>query len=324
MLRRNILGFLGLCAALSVIGCSASDGANECNTGADCTSGACNAGRCVSPGVGGGAGQGGAGGVGSQGGAAGSAGATGGSAGTGSGGSGGSATCLPNNDGSIERAEVPIAAGLNAKFLVGLDAKVGTAGAKQSDGSRIWNLKAGLNGDHLVVVETQAPDKFWFAGKYPGATYVTRLSDSSELLGIFQLDATKLSLIGVASPTDGVTRTELKYDPPVTTLSFPLTANKQWTTTSTVTGVAQGVTVFYTEKYDFSIDAHGVAQTPFADFAVLRAASTLTRTVGLLTTTIRSFAFVTECFGTIATVTSNDNEPAVEFSQAKEIRRLSP
>ena len=156
------------------------------------------------------------------------------------------------------------------------------------------------------------------------ATYATRLSDTSDLLGVFQITDTALLLLGVASPTDGLTRTELKYDPPVKTLDFPLTEGKQWSTTSNVTGFAQGVAALYTEKYDFFVDAHGSAKTPFADFPVLRIAGNLSRTVGIVKTTIRSFAFVTECFGTIATLSSNDNEPAVEFTQAKEIKRLSP
>lgn len=320
MLRCNIIRLSAVALLLS--GCSASNGdTDQCETGADCASGACNAGRCVSTGTGGSSGTAGAGGSG-----AGSAGASGssGSAGTPSGGTGGTVTCLPNQDGIIERAEVPIAAGLNAKFLIGIDAKVGTAGAKQSDGTRIWNFADALAGDHLTVVETRDPSEYWFGPKFPSASYVTRLSDSSDLLGVFQITDKALLLLGVGSPTDGVTRTELKYDPPVVTLAFPLTAQKKWTTSSNVTGVAQGAPVVYTEKYDFSVDAHGVAKTPFADFDVLRAQGTLTRTVGLLTTTIRSFAFVTECFGTVATVTSNDNEPVVEFTQAKETRRLSP
>ncbi len=323
MLRRNMNALVWLSLLASALGCSASaEDSEQCKTGADCPSGACNAGRCVSAGGSGGtSGAAGAAGA-STGGAGGASGGQGGSGGVS--GSGGTVTCLPNQDGTIERAEVPLAAGLNAKFLVGLDAKVGTAGAKQSDGSRIWNFADALAGDHLVVVETQKPDPFWFASKFPAATYATRLSDSSDLLGVFQITDSALLLLGVASPTDGLTRTELKYDPPVKTLDFPLTEGKQWSTSSNVTGFAQGVAALYTEKYDFFVDAHGTAKTPFADFPVLRIAGNLTRTVGLVKTTIRSFAFVTECFGTIATLSSNDNEPAVEFTQAKEIKRLSP
>lgn len=51
----------------------------------------------------------------------------------------------------------------------------------------------------------------------------------------------------------------------------------------------------------------------------------LVRTIGVLPSiTIRSFAFVTECYGTVATVTSNDNEANAEFTAAKELRRIAP
>ena len=59
-------------------------------------------------------------------------------------------------------------------------------------------------------------------------------------------------------------------------------------------------------------------------FEVLRVRTELERTVGLLTTTVRTFAFVSECFGTVATVTSEDDEDQVEFSRAAEVRRLAP
>ena len=36
----------------------------------------------------------------------------------------------------------------------------------------------------------------------------------------------------------------------------------------------------------------------------------------------RQFLFVAECFGTIATLVSEDNETMTEFDRAAEIRRL--
>ena len=49
---------------------------------------------------------------------------------------------------------------------------------------------------------------------------------------------------------------------------------------------------------------------------------TLTRDVGVLRTTTRQFLFVAECFGTVATVISQENETEIEFSRAAELRRL--
>jgi len=57
---------------------------------------------------------------------------------------------------------------------------------------------------------------------------------------------------------------------------------------------------------------------------VIRVSTGLDRTVGLLVTKTRSHAFVSECFGTVATVVSAPGETATEFVSATEIRRLSP
>ena len=190
--------------------------------------------------------------------------------------------------------------------------------------ARIWDLSVGLAGDHLALVETQKLDDKWFASTFPNATYASRLSDSSDLLGVFEVGAASLTLRGVVSPADGLTKTELSYSPPVVVLDFPLTEGKSWSTTSNVTGVAQGVTVLYTESYDSHIDAHGQLLTPYGTFDVLRTRVVLTRQVGIITTVVRSFLFTTECFGTVATMVANDNEPSAEISTAAEVVRLSP
>ncbi|MBW2457447.1 MAG: hypothetical protein JRI68_23270 [Deltaproteobacteria bacterium] len=299
---------------LGVAGCTAT-GEPECRIGADCPSGACSDGHCVPvDGTGGSAAGGG-----SVGGGGGSS-----SGQAGSGGVGAAQTCLPNEDGTILQSEIPVQPGLSAKFLATQNVEVDTAGVTQGDGSRLWDLTGALAGDHLSLVETLALEGTWYDGLFGGASYAARLADSEELLGVYQIAQDAVMLLGVVSPEDGMTRTELTYEPPVKVFDFPLTEGKSWQTTSTVTGVALGVAVFYTEAYDFQIDAHGVVITPYAEFQVLRVHSELTRTVGMMPTTLQSHLFVTECFGTVATMMSQDHELSTEFTSAAEIRRLSP
>ena len=53
----------------------------------------------------------------------------------------------------------------------------------------------------------------------------------------------------------------------------------------------------------------------------------LSRTVGMSVSEIRSFAFVSECFGTVATVAGPETyfpDGEVEFSDIEELRRLAP
>ena len=65
-------------------------------------------------------------------------------------------------------------------------------------------------------------------------------------------------------------------------------------------------------------------RTSFGDYEVLRVGVVLRRTIGLLTTVVRSFAFISECVGTVGSVRSNDDEDSPEFTQASEIRRIDP
>jgi hypothetical protein len=300
-----------------VVACTDS-GARECRVGADCASGMCTAeGTCAAPGGSSGA---------SSSGDSGSS-TTDAPANDDGGGSSGDATlpaCSPNKDGVITRAEVPIQAGLRATFRVAEDVDVDTAGTPGANGTRTWDFSGALANDANVIIETMALTNKWYAPKYSGATYSSKLRTSSDLMGVFETAPATLALRGVVSPDDGLYRTELAYDPSVSVLSFPLKMDDTWTTDTSVSGVAEGYPVSYTEKYESVVDAKGSLKTPLGTFDVLRVRVLLTRTVGFVTTKVRTFAFVTECYGTVATVVSEDNEGDVEFTHALEIRRIAP
>jgi hypothetical protein len=44
---------------------------------------------------------------------------------------------------------------------------------------------------------------------------------------------------------------------------------------------------------------------------------------GFSTTTQITYSFVSECFGTVATIRSEENESDAEFTEAAEVRRLT-
>lgn len=318
-------------------GCSGST--PECRVGADCVSGVClSNGRCQPPDDGampdGDAGANDAGDAGSDGGEtaydasdgapdAGGDEAADGGPDAGDGGDG-MITCTPNNDGEILRAEVPIRAGMHATFLIAADATVNTAGESRPDDTRRWDLTPSLAGDHSVLVELRPLTGLWFASEFPNATYAAQLRDDSNLLGVFEATDDALLLLGVASPQDDYSRTLLKYADPIRVLSFPLRLGAAWTSESVVSGQASGVYSYYYEKYENQVDASGELATPYETFPVLRIRVNLTRTVGAVVTTSRSFVFVTECFGSVAAIHSRDYESEVEFTRASEVRRLSP
>jgi len=314
-LRPYLAAFV-LSAIAAAAACSSNDD-RACRVGADCASGVCGAdGKCV-----------GTTGATPPPGSTPPAGSDGGDVPP-SGGEGGTDAslpgCVPNHDGTIDRAEVPIKAGLHATFRIAQNVDITTAGTKDASGKRTWDLSQPLSTDENVLVETTDLSGKWFASSFGGASYTTKLAASSDLIGVFETSTTSLGLRGVVSPDDGLTKTELSYSPSPVVLSFPLTAGAKWSTKSDVSGTAQGYPAAYSETYDDEVDATGKLLTPLGSFDVLRVKVTLTRTVGIVTTVVRSFAFVGECYGTVATITSGDNETDAEFTHAAEVRRIAP
>jgi len=233
--------------------------------------------------------------------------------------------CLPDDAGEISRAQVFFQAGLHATYRVAQNVTVNTAGTMNANGSRTWDYSGPLQGDMDVLVTTLPITGSCYSSSFPGAGYSSQLSPTEPLLGVFTANPSSLVLNGVVSETSGTTQTEVTYAPPATTLSFPMSMGSSWTSTSTITGTADGIPdTEYTEEYQSSVDAEGTLITPYATFPVLRVAVLLTRTVDFIPTTTRSFIFMTACFGSVATVTSNSNETTAEFTTAAVIQRLAP
>ncbi|MFO0599318.1 MAG: hypothetical protein U0228_28685 [Myxococcaceae bacterium] len=312
----------------------------ECRVGADCASGMCRGDGTCAPvvtdgGTGGGTTGGGSatgGGGGSTGGGSatgGGGGTTGGGCATGGGGTtgggGGMMGCLPNHDGRIDRGEVFFQPGLRATFKISGATTYDTRG----DGGT-WDFTGALAGDASRLVETKALTGEWYEADFPDGGYTTELGQGSDLRGVFSASADALYLQGVVSTTDGVTSTRLRYEPWVKVLAFPLALNDTWETNATVTGRYQGAVIgftlpFQSERYQMTVDRTGTAATPFAGFDVLRVRTVMTRSLNTVPSiVIRSFNWNTECFGTVATVSSQNNETSTEFTDVTEVRRLSP
>jgi hypothetical protein len=313
LLQRTTTCAFALAVGLLASGCSSS--ARECNVGADCASGACNLDGTCAPVTDAGAdhhvdaGQDAPppGDTGSQEEAAPPDG-----------------SCIASDGGTILRSQIVLLPGLHATFRIAENATVSTAGETKSDGSRTWDLSGALPGDMDVLVETLSPSGAWYAGSFPTAGYVSQLLESSPLLGVFQATESALLLQGVVSPDGGLTQTKLTYKPAVTTLQFPLKQGGTWSTSATVSGKADGVYGAYFEDYTTTVDAHGTMKTPLATFSVQRVGTVLVRTVGVVKTTIRSYVWVTDCYGAVAAMTSKDDEQNAEFTTAAEVRRIAP
>lgn len=250
--------------------------------------------------------------------------------------------CQPNHDGTIERSEVFFQAGLRATFKISGAATFDTAGTAAADGGRRWDFTPALTGDTSRLVETKPLQGEWYESTFPDAGYVTELG-SGGLLGVFGTTADGLYLQGVVSPAMGSSQTKVTYDPWVKVLQFPLVAGASWTTETTVSGEYEGKIIgtfatvgvfglpFQKETYTSSVDRSGDAVTPFSTFPSLRVRTVMERYTRIYTLnpwtkflTLRTFSWNAECFGTVATVSSTDDETATEFTSAAEVRRLSP
>jgi hypothetical protein len=240
----------------------------------------------------------------------------------------GSPTALPDGggcdgDGTITEAEIPLQVGLRATYLDAQNVTWSTAGTADA-GGLVWDLTGSLSGDQPVVFSTESPTGTWWTGSFGTASYASLLSASASLLGVFQVGTSALSLVGVVSETSGTTQTELTYATPIPTLQFPLSVGATWSATSNVTGQADGIETLYSESYVSKVDEAGTMKTPLGTYNVLRVGTVLTRTVGVTPTVTRSYAFVAECVGVVASVTSQSGEQSAEFSSDAEVKRLSP
>ena len=344
MLRTFIVVALGSLALMACPGPVV-----DCRVGADCASGVClrdgTCGAVVDSGTGGGGTDGGGAGGGVAGGGSGGGaggGTTGGGGGstTGGGTGGGSVGCIPNDDGRIDRNEVFFQAGLRATYKISGPASFATAGTAATDGGRRWDFTTALAGDTSRLVETKSLQGAWYESDYPDAGYVTEVGD---LVGVFGVTNDALYLQGIVSPASGTTSTKVHYDPWVKVLQFPLQAGGSWGTTTTVSGTYQGFVIgnaafgtglpFQQEEYTSTVDRSGDALTPYATltaFHALRVRTVMVRSTRIYTLatwtpilTLRTFSWNAECFGTVATVTSTNNETNTEFTDAGEVRRLS-
>jgi hypothetical protein len=233
--------------------------------------------------------------------------------------------CTPNHDDSIVLAELPLRAGKMANFRIATDATFNTAGTSAGGGMKRWDLSGALANDaDTEIVLASSAGAYW-AADFPAATYAAPLAAGSDLLGVFHVDATAVTLLGVVSPTAGTFGTKVTYDPPAIILKLPVAPNAQWSSSSTVSGTLNGGFVNYTENYESNVDSVGTMKTPYGEFPVMRVATDMEQ-LQVITPFggKRSFSWLAECFGSVANVTSQDFESSSEFDDPAEVRRLAP
>lgn len=270
---------------------------------------------------------------------------------------GGLQTCQANHDGVIEKAELPVVLGAKATFLVAHDVTVNTVGTQQADGTWVWDFSGALNGDTKVEFSPKSVAGQWFEDGFPGAQFTLRLAGGLETLGVLQNSNDGLLLHGMADPVKSDTATNFYYqkdesneDPaPVTSIAYPLKTGASWTSSGVINGDYDGTTYHcdavpplltctpgyplynccIRHTYNSTVDKAGKVVTPLGTFDVVRVKNVvdfeaLYYGVWNKAKTVRSFVFVSECFGTVASIAAQDDEEEEEFTTASEVRRLTP
>ncbi|MFB6263666.1 MAG: hypothetical protein ABEL76_08605 [Bradymonadaceae bacterium] len=238
--------------------------------------------------------------------------------------------CTPNQNGTIERSEVPLEPGLRAMYRVASDVRVDTRGKTAGSGSRRWSFDESYDSQSTELVTFRDVSGQWYESEFPKAEYAAKLTGQSDALGLFRATRRSLLLLGVVSPDDEGATTEIDYDPSIRVLKFPLSKGDSWKTETTATGTHEVwspfVPITWDETYKNQVDAAGKVETPYGTFRALRVRTTLERSAsvtGVPLGTVRTFAFVAECFGTVATIRSERGEDSVEFDRASELRVLT-
>ncbi|MEZ4393091.1 MAG: hypothetical protein R3A48_18545 [Polyangiales bacterium] len=234
--------------------------------------------------------------------------------------------CLPNRDGVITRAEFPSAVGASALYLVNRDGVtvegVNTEGAVV-EGTRRWDFSARRSDDQPVLDEVLSPRGQWWSGLYADATFAAVLDRGTNLLGVYRLGPDALELLATVSTA--ANQTNLRFDPPVAVLRFPLRVGARWEQSVNGSGTVNFTPLVNVTRYVTTVDAAGEVWTPAARFPSLRVNTTLDQSIPLTVfrRTLRTYAFVTECGGLVARVASVENDTSENFTRASEYRRLN-
>ena len=223
--------------------------------------------------------------------------------------------CLPDRDGSLTAAELPVAIGASVDFYVGADRAVDLSGPD-------WDLSREEADDEIVAVAPVALGPQWYADEFFSASAAGQfvLDDA-----VYHLDDQGLWLHGLASATPD--ETLLVYDDPVAVLRLPLAAGDAWTDVGVVSaGRLDGLPYIGTDTYEISAGDAGLLELPYVRFrGALPVAThvTVRPDAGGVTTSRRQVSFLFECFGEIARAESRADERAEDFTVAAELRRFA-
>jgi hypothetical protein len=236
------------------------------------------------------------------------------------------AGCVPDRDGVITAAELPVATDVAPDFYVGTDVTVDLAG-DDAGGERRWDLSVERADDDIVALGAAPLADQWYAGSFPAGRFV--VAAGAGLDAIYSKDDAALWLHGTAStemnPAAG--RTLVVYTTPVPILRLPLAdGDRVMITAPLPAATIAGLPFVGEDRYDIEVAGAGRLDLPYLRFSpVLRVRTHVVRAAssGGAMTSRRAVSFVFECFGEIARADSRADEPAADFTVAAALRRFA-
>ena len=225
-------------------------------------------------------------------------------------------SCVPNRDGAITAAEVPIALGAALPYYVGENRTIDQV---LHDG--VWRFSEENPDDDIIELGPAALRMQWYASSFPSGQFV--VDAGGGLDGIYHQDDQALWLDGVASQAE-TPRTLVVYQPPMAVLRFPITSGDAFTTSVAIAATINGLPFNGTDELTVVVRAAGRLDLPYVRFSpALEVQTHVIRRAGTTTTSRRTTLFLFECFGEVARAESRMDEPNPDFTSAAYLRRFA-
>lgn len=239
-------------------------------------------------------------------------------------------SCVPNLDGRIDASELGPALGVPVHYLVSPAGKTRTVdltGSVDAQGHTVWDFGADYADDQVATISASAPTGKWYAGSFPGATFVAPLDAGDTIEGAYAYSQAGITLLGIASrdPDGPGGKTLLVYDQPVTVYRFPIVVGDAYVSVGNLSNATlRGQPYAGKDTYQVSVDGSGevvLHDYTFTQALRVRTTATVEPSAGAAVVT-RQTSFLFECFGEIVRATSQTGEQSDDFTTAAELRRL--
>ena len=219
--------------------------------------------------------------------------------------------CVPNRDGTITAAELPIALGATLTYYTSSNATgVGYEMAQENAS------------DQVVALGPVALGPQWYAASFPSGQFV--VDAGGGLDGIYHQDSQALWLDGTASQAMGANQTLIVYPTPLPVLRFPITVGEMYSATVAYSATIDGLPFNGSDELDVDVPDSGRLDVPYVQFSpVLRVREKAVRKTGATAITRRTTLFLFECFGEVARAESKQDETNPDFTTAAYLRRYA-